>query len=139
MDSLRTENLTKTYSSGRTAVAALRDAKAGILLGTDTGNPYVVAGFSLHEELALLVDAGLTPFEALRAGTAEAARCMEAEKEWGTLRLGARADLLLLEANPLEDVANANRRVGVVLAGRWLPEEELQGELEERAARFEDR
>ncbi|MEQ1892866.1 MAG: amidohydrolase family protein [Planctomycetota bacterium] len=92
------------------AVRALRDAGAGILLGTDMGNPFVTAGFALHEELGYLVEAGLTPFEALRAGTADAARCMDAADDWGTLAIGLRADLVLLDANPLEDVRHAARR-----------------------------
>lgn len=121
------------------AVRALRDAGAGILLGTDMGNPYVTAGFALHEELGYLVEAGLTPFEALRAGTADAARCMDAEDDWGTLAVGRRADLLLLTANPLEDVRHAARRAGVVLNGRWFPEAELRAELERRAQGFEAR
>src|SRR5262245_58855370 len=60
----------------RRAVRALADAGAGILLGTDMGNPFVLAGFALHEELGYLVSAGLTPYQALRAGTSDAARCM---------------------------------------------------------------
>jgi len=121
------------------AVRALRDAGAGILLGTDMGNPFVTAGFALHEELGYLVAAGLTPYEALRAGTAEAARCMKAADEWGTLAVGRRADMLLLLANPLEDVRNAAKRAGVVLHGRWLSEDELHAELEHRAAEFAKR
>jgi hypothetical protein len=126
------------------AVAALRDAcrgraHGGILLGTDMGNPYVIAGFGVHEELANLAGAGLTPYEALRAGTYDAARCMEDATEWGSIAVGLRADLLLLTANPLEDVANAAMRAGVVLHGRWFPEEELHAELERRAAAFEKR
>lgn len=123
----------------RKAVRALRDAGAGILLGTDMGNPFVTAGFALHEELGHLVAAGLTPYQALRAGTVDAARCMQAEEDWGTLAVGQRADLLLLEANPFEDVRNAQKRVGVVLHGRWMPEDELHAELERRAASFERR
>ncbi len=123
----------------RKAVRALRDAGAGILLGTDMGNPYVLAGFALHEELEHLVAAGLTPFEALRAGTAEAAACMQATGEWGTIAPGARADLLLLAANPLDDVRHACERVGVVLHGRWWSEADLRAELERRAAAFEAR
>jgi hypothetical protein len=126
------------------ALIPLRNAwrakgRGGILLGTDMGNPFVVAGFSLHEELANLVAAGLTPFEALRAGTADAAACMEAEEEWGTLAVGRRADLLLLAGNPLEDVGQAAHPLGVVLNGRWLSSEELQAELEKRARTFEGR
>jgi imidazolonepropionase-like amidohydrolase len=121
------------------AVRALRDAGAGILLGTDQGNPYVTAGFAAHEELGYLVEAGLSPYEALRAGTADAARCMGAANEWGTLAVGLRADLLLLEANPLADVRHAARRAGVVLNGRWFPESELRVELERRAQTYAGR
>jgi len=123
----------------RRAVHALSAAGAGILLGTDMGNPFALAGFALHEELAHLVAAGLTPYEALRAGTADAARCMGAADEWGTIAVGRRADLLLLAADPLVAVANAAKRVGVVLHGRWFAEEELQAELERRAHEFEKR
>ena len=123
----------------RRAVRALSAAGAGILLGTDMGNPFVLAGFAVHEELANLAAAGLTPYQALRAGTYDAARCMEDATEWGSIAVGRRADLLLLTANPLEDVANAAKRAGVVLHGRWLPEEELRAELERRALEFEKR
>jgi imidazolonepropionase-like amidohydrolase len=115
---------------------ALHDAGARLLLGTDTGNPYVLPGFSVHEELALLVQAGLTPYEALRAGTRDAAEFIGQLEEFGTVAPGKRADLLLLEANPLEDVANARRRSGVMVRGRWLPEEELRAMLEEVAASY---
>jgi imidazolonepropionase-like amidohydrolase len=119
------------------AVRALRDAGAGLIAGTDMGNPFVLAGFALHEELAFLVAAGLTPFEALRASTADAARCMGAEKDWGTVAVGRRADLLLLTASPLDDVRNAAQRAGVVVHGRWFSEEDLKAELEKRAQAFE--
>lgn len=104
---------------------ALHENGAGILLGTDTDNPYLVPGFSLHEELGHLVDAGLSPYEALRTGTFNAALALGKLDEFGTIEAGKRADLLLVEANPLEDVANANLRVGVMLRGRWMPESEL--------------
>jgi hypothetical protein len=134
----------KAVPAMQRALAALRDAckgaaHGGILLGTDMGNPFVVAGFGLHEELANLAAAGLTPYEALRAGTYDAARCMEEATEWGSIAVGRRADLLLLSSNPLEDVANAAKRVGVVLHGRWFAEEELHAELERRALEFEER
>jgi imidazolonepropionase-like amidohydrolase len=85
------------------------------------------------------VEAGLTPYEALRAGTADAARCMDAARDQGTLAVGLRADLLLLDANPLEDVRHAAHPAGVVLNGRWFPAAELAAELELRAQRYEAR
>ena len=105
---------------------ALHKNGAGILLGTDTGNPYLVPGFSLHEELGHLVEAGLSSYEALSAGTRSAALALGKFDEFGTVAPGKRADLLLLEANPLEEVGNANRRAGVILRGQWFPESELQ-------------
>jgi imidazolonepropionase-like amidohydrolase len=114
----------------------LHAAGAGLLLGTDTDNAYVIPGFSVHEELALLVEAGLTPFEALRSGTANAAEALGRSGEFGLVAVGARADLLLLEGDPLKDVAHAERRVGVMLQGRWYAEADLQRLLEELASSY---
>ncbi|HEX5009615.1 MAG TPA: amidohydrolase family protein [Planctomycetota bacterium] len=108
---------------------ALHVAGAPLLLGTDCGNAWVVAGFAVHEELANLVACGLTPAEALRAATRTPAECLRATGEFGAVAPGLRADLLLLAADPLLDVANAQKRVGLVVRGRWLPESELQARL----------
>jgi imidazolonepropionase-like amidohydrolase len=112
---------------------ALHDAGARLILGTDTSNPFVIAGFSAHEELALLVESGLTPFEALRAGTADAAEFLHAEREFGRVAPGLRADLILVEGNPLNDVHNASRASGVVLRGQWFPAAKLQAALDQLA------
>ena len=117
-------------------VSALDAAGAGILLGTDTGVQYVLPGYAIHEELAHLVDAGLSPFEAIRAGTADAAGFFAAESEFGTVAEGLRADLILLDANPLLDVANVQRRAGVMVRGYWWPEAELQDLLEQLARSY---
>ena len=73
--------------------------------------------------------AGLTPQQILTSGTRNVARYYGAEREFGTVTVGRRADLLLLEANPLNDVANVARRAGVMVNGRWLPEAEIQARL----------
>lgn len=117
-------------------VRALHDAGARLLLGTDYGNPFVVPGFSIHLELRNLVDAGLSPYEAIRAGTSGAAEFMHAATEFGTVAPGRRADLILLESNPLEDVANTTKRAGVMVRGKWYSEDELRSELEKIATRF---
>jgi len=117
-------------------LGVLHASGARILLGTDVGNPFVVPGFSLHEELANLVASGLSSYEALRAGTSGAAEFLGESEEWGSVAVGRRADLLLLEADPRTDVANAARRVGVMVRGRWLPEEDLRKRLEELAAKY---
>lgn len=108
----------------RRLVRALRDSGVTLLAGTDAGGTIPMApGWALHDELQLLVNAGLSPYEALRAATANAgeffARSFHAEKS-GTITPGARADLVLLAANPLEDIANTRRIRGVVVRGRWL-------------------
>jgi imidazolonepropionase-like amidohydrolase len=117
-------------SNRKRVTKALHDAGAGILLGTDTANPYVVAGFSVHEELNNLVDAGLTPYEAIKAGTRDAAECLGELDEFGTVSPSLRADLILVEANPLTDVNNAARRIGVMVRGRWFAQSELQTMLD---------
>lgn len=110
-------------------VRALHGKGAGLLLGTDAYKPNIIPGFSLHEELRYFVEAGLSPYESIRAGTSDAARFLHREDEFGTIAVGRRADLLLLNANPLEDVTNVSKRVGIVLRGQWLPEQQLQKDL----------
>jgi hypothetical protein len=120
-------------SNRKRVTKALHDAGARILLGSDTPNPYVVPGFSLHQELQNLVDAGLTPYEAIKAGTSDAAECLGEQDEFGTISAGLRADLLLIEGNPLEDICNASERIGVMSRGRWFPQSELQAMLDKLA------
>ena len=110
-------------------VKALADAGAPLLAGTDTGNPFVVAGFSLHDELALLVGAGLTPYQALAAATANAATWI-GDRYIGRIEVGGRADLVLLDADPLTDIAAITHRSGVMLRGHWHPQAELAAQLE---------
>ena len=117
-------------------VKALHDAGARLLLGTDCGNPFVAPGFSLHLELRNFVDAGLSPFEAIRAGTSGAAEFMNADAEFGTVASGSRADLILVEENPLEDVSNVGKRAGVMVRGKWYSQAELQSELDKLANQF---
>lgn len=88
----------------RRVVGILREEGAPLLLGTDTPNPYVVPGFSIHQELAHLRAAGLSPYEVLRAATSEAARFLAEQDDWGTVATGRRADLVLLSRDPLREV-----------------------------------
>lgn len=113
----------------RQMVSALHEAGAGILLGTDAEQAYHLPGFAVHEELALLVEAGLSPYEALASGTRNPALAMGEQAEFGTVEVGRRADLILLEDNPLTDVRNVQKRAGVMLRGRWLAENQLQSML----------
>ena len=106
----------------------LHDAGVVILAGTDAGNPFVVAGWSLHEELAHLVAAGLTTHEALVAATRAPAEYLGTGA--GIVAPGKRADLLLLDADPLADIANTREIAGVMARGRWMPRESLEAALE---------
>jgi imidazolonepropionase-like amidohydrolase len=115
---------------------ALHDEGAVILMGTDAPQLFSVPGFSLHRELAVMAEAGLTPYQILRTGTVNVAEHLGIADEAGTVAVGKRADLVLLEANPLENIANAQRIAGVVSNGRWLPQSEIQQRLGAIAARW---
>ncbi len=107
------------------AVKALHDEGAGLLLGTDSPFPGTSAGFSIHDELTHLVAAGLTPYEALKTGTINAAESLRETDRWGTLSVGKTADLVLLSDNPLRDIQNTRKIEGVVLRGKWITKGEL--------------
>jgi imidazolonepropionase-like amidohydrolase len=119
----------KAYQQSISMTRALHEGGAHLLLGTDSYKPTVIPGFSLHQELQGFVEAGLTPYQAIRAGTADAAIFLHQETEFGVVAVGGRADLLLLEANPLQDVKNVSKRAGVMVTGHWLTETELQRRL----------
>ena len=106
---------------------------ASLLAGTDadTAFHFVFFGSSLHEELALFVKAGLTPMEALRTATVNPARFLKAEDSLGTIERGKLADLVLLDANPLDDIRNTTRIRAVVLNGRYMDRDALDALLEE--------
>jgi imidazolonepropionase-like amidohydrolase len=111
----------------RRVVRALAAEDARLILGTEaTLRSATAPGASAHLELRELVAAGLTPYEALRTATANAAIVLGVPGEFGIVAPGARADLLLLDANPLADVGNTERIVGVMLRGRWLTAADLR-------------
>jgi imidazolonepropionase-like amidohydrolase len=114
------------YRKLKELVVPMRRAGVEFLAGTDVLNPYCFPGFSLHDELALLVEAGLSPMEALQAATLNPARFLGKEKDLGTVEKGKIADLVLLDANPLEDIGNSRKIDAVVVGGRLLRKAELQ-------------
>jgi imidazolonepropionase-like amidohydrolase len=116
------------------AVGAMQRAHVEILAGSDTPNPYVFPGFSLHDELALLVKAGLTPIEALRTATSNPAKFLGMSDSLGTIEKGKLADLILLDANPLDDIRNTQRIYGVIANGRYFPQHELRSLLAQAEA-----
>jgi imidazolonepropionase-like amidohydrolase len=118
---------------------ALVDGGAHLMLGSDAPQLFSVPGFSLHREMAAMGQAGLTPYQILEAGTRNPAIYLKAASEFGTVAVGKRADLLLVDDNPLKDVANVARRSGVMLRGRWLPESELRKMLDDLAASYAEK
>jgi pimeloyl-ACP methyl ester carboxylesterase len=102
----------------------LNDVGAEILFGTDSPNLFEVPGFSVHAELAAMQRAGLSPYDVLLSATRRVGEYLR--KNVGTVTVGAQADLILLDANPLEDVANVLKRAGVMLRGRWFAHSAVQ-------------
>ena len=102
-----------------------------LVLGTDTGTGWmgIVPGFSIHDELHVLVQSGFSPYEALQTGTVNAAEVvqrMNGNGNFGTIEVGQRADLILVKGNPLEDVAHIRNILGVMASGRWYDKTMLQ-------------
>lgn len=119
----------------RDLLLALHRGGAPIALGSDAPQFFNVPGFSIHREMRMMVDAGMTPHEVLLTGTRNAAGALGTPDTFGTVQVGRRADLVLLEADPRQDIGHATRRVGVMVRGRWWPQAELQAGLEEIARR----
>jgi imidazolonepropionase-like amidohydrolase len=119
----------------RQILKALADGGARIVFGTDSPQLFSVPGFSIHREIRVMREAGLTPFQILESGTRRVAEYYGTDA-LGTVGTGKRADLILLEANPLADPANLARRAGVMLNGRWIAESEIQAGLARLAERF---
>ncbi len=121
--------LNAQYSIMRKLVHGLRDAGVPLLAGTDDMVAVQLPGYSMRDELEQLNEAGLTPYEALATATANPARFLGPRDNAGTVAVGKTADLVLLDANPLENINNAFRQSGVTLRGRWFPEATLQHAL----------
>jgi imidazolonepropionase-like amidohydrolase len=112
-------------------VGDMNRAGVSLLAGTDSLNPFCFPGFSLHDELELLVHAGLSPLQALQTATRNPAEYLEELGSAGTIAEGKRADLILLGADPLADIRNTRRIDAVVAAGVLLPRDRLDAMLAE--------
>jgi imidazolonepropionase-like amidohydrolase len=118
-------------------VKAIYDAGGHVMAGSDTPEWLLLYGYTLHLELVDLRDAGLTNYAALEAATRNPALFFGTLDKTGTIEQGKRADLVLLEANPLIDVANTQKRAGVMIDGKYYPQSELNKWLDEIAPRFQ--
>ncbi len=113
---------------------AMHRAGVPFMAGTDTAaGVHVFPGFSLHDELGLFVKAGMTPLEALQTATWNPAKFLGTLSDMGTIEKGKFADLVLLDADPLEDIANTKKIRAVVLAGRYFSRDQLDQMLQEVA------
>jgi imidazolonepropionase-like amidohydrolase len=117
-------------------VKAIFNAGGKIMAGSDAPEWFFGYGFTLHRELESLVAAGLSPYQALAAATRNPAEFLHASSEWGTIEPGKRADLVLLAANPLEDIRNTTRIEGVAVGGRWMERPELERLIQNAARRL---
>jgi tetratricopeptide (TPR) repeat protein len=118
-----------TYKKQVELVGMMHDAGVQFLAGTDVFNPYCFPGFSLHDELSLMVKAGLTPMEALQAATHNPAVYLGMADSMGTIEQGKVADLVLLDANPLDDISNTTRIAAVMIGGSFFGRQPLDSIL----------
>jgi Amidohydrolase family len=121
----------------RDLLPCLQEAGVTIVAGTDAPIPTIIPGFAIHDELEFYVRAGLTPYQAIRTATVNAGRMLPSKRGdlsgFGTITIGAPADLLLLAGNPLTDIGNLRRPLGVVARGRWVSRAELDRGLDSLA------
>ena len=126
----RPETAARAVALRQQLILELHRNGAGLLLGSDSPQIFNVPGFAIHRELEYLVDAGLTPFEALQTGTINPAVFFERSGEFGIVKSGAAADLILLDANPLDDITNTRRIHGVMVRGHWFSRPDLDDLLD---------
>lgn len=133
-DSRNDEIQLRLFAEDIRIVRAMHFLHVPLLAGTDTPNPYTYPGFSLHEELQLLVPAGLSAAEALRIATLGAAEFLGVQHDFGSIEEGKVADLVLLDANPADDIRNTQKIRAVVLRGKFLDRKNLDELLEREKA-----
>jgi imidazolonepropionase-like amidohydrolase len=118
-------NFPNYLASQNKLLPMLNEAGVMLMSGTDTALAYLVPGFSLHQELEVMVDVGLSPYDVLRTSTYNPALFLGELDEFGTIEEGKRADLVLLDANPLEDIANTRQIAGVLVNGSYYDRSDL--------------
>jgi imidazolonepropionase-like amidohydrolase len=136
-----TKEVTVKYTQlRRQALKAVADADSPLMMGTDSPQLFMVPGFAMHREIAIIQQAGLSPQKIYESGAKNVATyvrdVLKQDGAFGTVVAGNRADLVLLEANPLQSVENLRRRAGVMVKGRWVSAAEIDRGLAELATRF---
>jgi imidazolonepropionase-like amidohydrolase len=114
-------------------IGVMKRGGVQFVVGTDSGGAWRIPGRSLHESLVEMVKVGLTPMEAIVAATSSSARLLRRAEDLGTVQAGKLADLVLLDANPLQDITNARRINAVILDGRLMDRQTLDSLLAQLA------
>jgi hypothetical protein len=127
------EDRRREFAKYQELTGKLHRAGVPLLVGTDSPEPQVPPGFSIHQELEMLVESGLPPAAALRAATLTNATVLGEKERLGSISADRMADIVLLSANPLDDIRNTRTLVGVMKRGRWFPASELDAALERLA------
>jgi imidazolonepropionase-like amidohydrolase len=124
----------------RKMLKMLADEGAPLLMGTDSPQMFNVPGFALHRELKVAAEAGLTPYQVIASGSRNVGRYvaedLKQDGRFGTVTEGSRADLVLLDANPLQDLSNLTKRAGVMVGGRWVSRSEIDKGLAALAEKY---
>lgn len=132
-----TPEVTKNVLTNRTRILrALHEGGVKILMGTDAPQQFSVPGFSLHRELLYMKEAGMSPYEILKSGTVNVGQYFAKQDSFGTIETGKRADLVLLNANPLTDIRNVSKIEGVMVHGRWFSRTDLDDKLATIAKKY---
>ena len=124
----------QTAANRKRILKALHDGGVPVIFGTDAPQQFSVPGFSVHREMVSMLESGLTPYQILLTATKNAGEYHRNKARFGTVAAGSRADLILVNGNPLKDLSNVSKRSGVMARGRWLGEDEIQKRLASIAA-----
>ena len=126
---LKEENVKPYLEFRKTMLMALHRGGVPMVMASDSPQVFNVPGFSIHNEISAMQDAGMNPYEILKTGSVNVSKYFEREGEFGVIATGASADFVLVEGNPLENLSNLRNVQGVILRGEWIPKNVLQQEL----------
>lgn len=122
----------------RKIIKKLHDGGAKFILGSDAPQVFNVPGFSIQRELEAMTRSGFTPLEAIQAGTINPAEFFKVQGEYGVIKPGASADLIMLQDNPLEDINNTRSQLGVMVRGKWMTKSDIYKKLNEIAESYKE-
>jgi len=132
------EKWERFYSIRQKLLQAMDKKGVTFLLGSDAPQVYNVPGFSIHHEMQEMANAGISNFKILQSGTTNPADFFGATGEYGIIKVGAAADLILLNGNPMKDISQANNIAGVMLGNKWMPRDFIDAELKKIANKYQE-